>query len=367
VAPRPRRRRWAQRLLSTFGLFVLTAFALSSAGVFYAKRTLDAVERVDLPSLTEKGKSIEDGGDGPTTIENYLIVGSDSRAGANPDDTDAGAIGNAQEVVGQRSDTIMVLRFDPATNTSSLLSLPRDLWVAIAGTGGKNKINAAFTKGSDVLINTIQDDFGIPIHHYVEIDFEGFKRLVDAMGGVEVYFPEPARDTKTGFEVLSDGCFTLDGVQALAFTRSRSYQTFTDGKWRDTDANDIGRIQRQQEFLRMALQKALAAGSSNPIAANELINAALDNIKIDDGLDILGLANRLRKLGSGGIKTWTMPATNGTEGDQSVLHINTEQAQPIIDFFKGLGPEPVEAAPTPGEAVPLSPAPLPAQAGAPSC
>ena len=132
---RPRRRRWPQRLLSTLGVFVITAFALSSAGVFYAKRTIDSVASVDLSNvLTPEGKSLDDAGMGPTSIENYLIVGSDSRADVNPDDLDAGAIGNAQEVTGQRSDTIMILRFDPATNSSSLLSLPRDLWVPIAGT-----------------------------------------------------------------------------------------------------------------------------------------------------------------------------------------------------------------------------------------
>jgi LCP family protein required for cell wall assembly len=350
---------------------VLTAFALSSAGVFYAKRTLDSVKTVDVPSLTPEGKTVDQGGNGPTTIENYLIVGSDSRAGANPDDTDAGAIGNASEVVGQRSDTIMVLRFDPSDNSSALLSLPRDLWVPIAGTNGSNKINAAFTKGSDVLINTIQTDFGIPIHHYVEVDFEGFKRLVDAVGGVAINFPEPARDAKTGFEVLTPGCNTLDGTQALAFARSRYYQTFTNGKWRDVGANDLGRIQRQQEFLRVAFQKALTTTSSSPVAATELINAALDNIKIDKSLDIFGLANRLRKLGSGGVKSFSLGnySVNGTVGDQSVLKLNTAQAQPVIDYFKGIGPEPAEAASTPGNAVPLAPAPPAAQdtTGTTSC
>jgi LCP family protein required for cell wall assembly len=348
-------------LLSTLGVFVLTAFALSSAGVFYAKRTLDSVARVDLPSLTQEGKTIEKGGDGPTTIENYLIVGSDSRAGANPDDLDAGAVGNAQEVTGQRSDTIMILRFNPADNTSALLSLPRDLWVPIAGTDGKNKINSAFTKGSDVLINTIQSDFGIPIHHYVEVDFQGFKQLVDAIGGVSVFFPEPARDNTTGFEALTPGCNMLDGTQALAFARSRHYQVFTNGRWREDQSADLGRIKRQQEFLRAAFSKALQASSSSPVAATELINAGLNNIKIDKTLDIFGLANHLRKLGSGGIKSWTMPATLGTVGNQSVLNLNDAQAQPIIDYFKGAGPEPPEATPTPGNAVPLAPSPVPAQ------
>ncbi len=355
---RPRRRRWPQRLLSTLGVFVITAFALSSAGVFYAKRTIDSVASVDLSNvLTPEGKSIDDAGMGPTTIENYLIVGSDSRADVNPDDLDAGAIGNAQEVTGQRSDTVMILRFDPATNSSALLSLPRDLWVPIAGTDAKGKINGAFSKGKDVLISTIQDDFGIPIHHYVEVNFEGFKSLVDAMGGVSLSFDVPSRDTSTGFEVLDPGCVTLDGTQALAFARSRHFQTFTDGKWREDPRADLGRISRQQEFLQKAFQKALSAASSSPTALSQLINAAVDNVTIDAQLDLLGLANRLRKLGSGGVRTWTMPAHNATVGDQSVLLVDDAQAQPVIDYFKGIGAEPPEPAPTPGNAVPLAPAP----------
>ena len=355
---RPRRRRWPQRLLSTLGVFVITAFALSSAGVFYAKRTIDSVASVDLSGvLTPEGKSIDNAGMGPTTIENYLIVGSDSRAGVNPDDLDAGAIGNAQEVTGQRSDTIMILRFDPATNTSSLLSLPRDLWVPIAGTDSKGKINGAFSKGKDVLISTIQNDFGIPIHHYVEVNFEGFKSLVDAMGGVSMSFDVPSRDTTTGFEVLSPGCVSLDGTQALAFARSRHFQTFTDGKWREDPRADLGRITRQQQFIQVAFKKALTAASSSPTSLSELINAAVDNVTIDAQLDLLGLANRLRKLGSGGVRTWTMPAHNASVGDQSVLQLDDAQAQPVIDFFKGIGPEPADPAPTPGNAVPLAPAP----------
>jgi LCP family protein required for cell wall assembly len=350
-------------------VFVLTAIALSAAGVFYAKRTLDSVERVDLPSLTQEGKSVQSAGLGPTTIENYLLVGSDSRAGANPDDEDAGAIGNAQEVTGQRSDTIMILRFDPSNNSSTLLSLPRDLWVPIAGTNGKDKINSAFSKSSDVLINTIQNDFGIPIHHYVEVGFEGFKSLVDAIGGVTVNFPEPARDLKTGFEVLTPGCNTLDGTQALAFARSRYYETFTNGKWRQDPSSDLGRIARQQDFLKQAFAKALATASSNPLAANQLISAALNDIKIDKTLDLFGLANRLRKLGSGGVKSWTLPASLGTVGNQSVLFVDNAKAQPIIDFFKGTGPEPADPGATPGNAVPLGRAAVAAQTatGAQTC
>ncbi len=118
---------------------------------------------------------------------------------------------------------------------------------------------------------------------------------------------------------------------------------------------------RQQDFLKQAFAKALATASSNPLAANQLINAALNDIKIDKGLDLFGLANRLRKLGSGGVKTWTLPATLGTAANQSVLFLDDAKAQPIIDYFKGTGPEPAEPAATPGNAVPLGRAAVAAQ------
>ena len=150
----------------------------------------------------------------------------------------------------------MILRFDPATNTASLLSLPRDLWVR-SPARRKNRINAAFSKGPDVLINTIQDDFGIPIHHYVEVDFQGFKSLVDAIGGVSIWFDVPSRDTNTGLEVLDPGCVKLDGIQALAFARSRHFETFTERQVARGPRRDLGRITRQQDFMQQAFEKAV--------------------------------------------------------------------------------------------------------------
>jgi hypothetical protein len=106
----------------------------------------------------------------------------------------------------------------------------------------------------------------------------------------------------------------------------------------------------------VAFKKALTAASSSPTSLSQLINAAVDNVTIDEQLDLLGLANRLRKLGGGAVRTWTMPAHNATVGDQSVLQLDDAQAQPIIDYFKGIGSEPADPSPTPGNAVPLAPA-----------
>ena len=103
--------------------------------------------------------------------ENYLLVGSDTRAGVDPDAPDFGAIGSEDEVgTSRRSDTIMVLRQE-RNGGAALMSLPRDLWVEIAGTGESQRINTAYNGGADRLAATVSQSLGIPIHYYVEVDF----------------------------------------------------------------------------------------------------------------------------------------------------------------------------------------------------
>ncbi len=136
--------------------------------------------------------------DGPA--QNYLLIGSDSRENADPDDADFGGIGDTNQVSGRRSDTIMILRQEADGNGASIVSLPRDLWVNIAGRDGANRINSAYSDGTDVLAATITQELGIPINHVVDIDFSGFKDIVDAMGGTQVCFWFATRDKNTGLD-----------------------------------------------------------------------------------------------------------------------------------------------------------------------
>jgi LCP family protein required for cell wall assembly len=231
--------------------------------------------------------------------------------------------------------------------------------VPIAGTSQKDKLNSAFNSGPTQLIQTIQQDFGVPIHHYIQVDFQGFKALVDAIGGVDIYFDVPSRDTHTGIFVQAPGCVHFDGEQALAFARSRYWQTFTNGRWRDDPASDLGRITRQQQFMREALSKALTQASSSPSTAAALVDAVVNNLTVDDQLksDIFGLANRLRTLGAGGLAAWTLPADGGWVGNQQVLFLRDAEAQPLLDYFRGTGPAPTPAgtaATAPGASRPLT-------------
>ncbi|MFM9122882.1 MAG: LCP family protein, partial [Actinomycetota bacterium] len=190
----------------------------------------------------------------------------------------SGGIGDRTSF-GERSDTIMLIRIDPSSKRAAILSFPRDLWVDIAGTTRQNRINSAFqSTDPNRLVSTIRENFGIPVDHYVNINFCAFKEIVTAVDGVKVPFAYPTRDRKTGFNVAAPGCINFDGDTALAYVRSRSgYRYFdpTKQKWLEDPTGDLGRIKRQQDFLRRSMQRALDKGSKSLSVANNLLNAAI--------------------------------------------------------------------------------------------
>ena len=146
----------------------------------YASYRFDQIKKVHAKHLVATAPI---GQQQPFTM---LLVGSDSRAFVG-NSTQANVFGTEADAGGQRSDVTMVARFDPATKTITVLSIPRDLWVNIPGDvpgiSGMNRINAAFNSGPDLLIETIEQDLGIPINHYMSVDFPGFSGMVDALGG----------------------------------------------------------------------------------------------------------------------------------------------------------------------------------------
>ena len=234
----------------------------------------------------------------------------------------------------------MVLRREK-DGGASLLSLPRDLWVPIAGTDHSGKINSAYNEGPRRLVATVTEALGIPINHYVEIDFAGFTSLVDAIGGVEVCTMVAAQDLNSGLR-LDPGCTTLDGSMALAYARSRHYQEWIDGDWVEAPGADLGRIQRQQQFIRTTVTKLLQQVESNPFAIHDLIEAATSAVAIDEGLDVVKAADALREAADVGLQTYTLPVEGVMKGDQSALEL-LDEAQPILDYFGGVGPAPATA------------------------
>jgi LCP family protein required for cell wall assembly len=308
----------------------------STAGVLIAARdTIDSVARVPdvAPTLTDQ----------TTSVENFLLVGSDSRAGIDPTAPDVGGTGTEADVSGHRSDTIMILRRDRGTGDASLLSIPRDLWVQVPGHDGKRRINAAFNDGPQVLVQTVQTELGLPVHHYIEIDFVGFKSLVDALGGVEVCVDFAVRDVNTGLNIPEPGCHVLDGVQALAYARSRHYEEFRDERWHEDATSDIGRTKRQQQFVNTALHTALDRIKVDPFAAGRLIRAIGSSLRVDDELDPVSAASSLRSAVDSGIATYSLPVTGKNINGNSVLLL-ADGSDAVLAYFRGDGPAPPTSA-----------------------
>lgn len=277
--------------------------------------------------------------------KNFLLTGSDNGACPDKGDGTAGGIGD-RESFGERSDTIMVLRVDPTINDVAVLSFPRDLWVNIAGTTRQARINSAFdSKDPNRLIRTIDDNFGVPIDHYVNVNLCAFKEIVDSVGGVKIPFTYLTKDEKVGFREVGPGCVELRGSQALAYVRSRTgYRYFDEAtqKWLSDPTGDIGRINRQQDFLRRSMQRALDRGTTNPATANALLNVALNRVITDDRLtprDLLSLAQAMRNLDTSGVSSYTVEWSMRRIGGESVLIpvIDTESMQAILAVFRGEG------------------------------
>lgn len=333
------RRTWPQRLVISTGIFLVAMLVMTATGVGYVYwKTGKLPHIVGLP-VTEAA---------PGEPANYLVVGSDSRDVVDESDPNAGAFFGEEGYEGKRSDTIMVARVDPKTNQAALLSFPRDLWVPIAGTGQNQRINSAYGLGRDVLINTIQDTFGITINHYIEVDFRGFQGLVSAIDGVPMYFDSAFRDRNSGLNIPAPGCVTLDGTQALAFARSRHLEFKTSRGWQTDPTGDLGRITRQQIFVEKALDRALSRGLSNPITFNRLLDVALDNVAVDDGLDagdLLNLVQRFKEFDPASLQTYAIPTEPfRTNGGAAVLRAMDREAEPILNIFRGLPPDAVSEA-----------------------
>lgn len=305
--------------------------AVGAAGVLRAANARTAsVERID--GLDGLLANVDDG---PST--NFLLVGSDSRDGISPDDPDFGAIGSESDVGGQRADVIMILRRERDGGVA-LTSIPRDLYVPIAGTGRSGRINAAFNEGPEQLVSTVTQSLGVPIHHYIEVNFVGFRDIIDSVGGVELCVQYVVRDRQSGL-YLEPGCQTLDGTMALAFARSRSYEEFRDGQWRMDGSADLGRIRRQQLFMRAAINGAIVEWRSSPFSSSRLIDAVTASVRMDPSLDPIRAADSLRRAAEDDLTTHVLPVRSVTIGGASVLEF-AEGSDEVLDYFRGVGPQP---------------------------
>lgn len=320
----PHRRTAGQRALLGLGTLLVLALLAGAGVVAWTSAKFRSVERTDV--LLDEPVA------GPA---NYLIVGSDSRSRVDPDDP--GGDGAGSESRAALADTMMIVRIDPESETVKMLSMPRDLWVTLPN-GEKGRLNEAYAHGPQELIDTLRTELGIPINHYIEVDFKGFQGVVDAIGGVPMWFDRAMRDRNSGLDVLHPGCVTLDGRSALAFARARHLQYWEDGGFEYDGTGDLGRISRQQVFVRRVLDRASDRGFGNPITMKRLIEVGVDNVTLDGGLSVgtlIGIGERFADFDSDDLQTFTVPATPfTTDGGAAVLDMDRTAAEPILAKFR---------------------------------
>ncbi|MFT6813951.1 MAG: LCP family protein required for cell wall assembly [Ilumatobacter sp.] len=371
TSPPQLRRTWPQRL--TIGGVFLAAIGCFAAGsgLYAAQRVIEdrnivAIESgapgdsVDDATFSPSapGDGANDGGpaaqltDDPNrpvetfplaepAARNFLITGADNNDCVDPDSPYAGAFGDRSSL-GERSDTIMMWRVNPAASQVAVLSFPRDLWVTIADRSSKQRINSAYVPNQPQrLIDTIFQNFGIATDHYIQVDFCAFRTLIDAVDGVSVPFDRPIRDAATGLNVPVAGCFNFNGDHALAYVRSRKLQSLDEnGKWITDGTSDLGRISRQQDFIRRTVDSMLSAGAFNPNVIRALIKTSDEFVVNDDGLTVnkmLEFAGVVKDIAPAEITSYQIEALGTTIQGNSVLlpSIDNPNMQAVLAVFRG--------------------------------
>lgn len=295
--------------------------------VVWADAKIDKIPASELTSLQPIGA------DEPRTL---LLVGSDSREDLPEDWED-----NFGDFAGKRTDVIMIAQINK-DGTGQLISLPRDLKVDIPGRG-VNKINAAFVFGGpDLLIQTIQNNFGVSINNYIEIDFGGFGRIVDSLGGIEITFEYPARDEKSGLNVEA-GTQRLDGEMALAYARSRFYQEKQNGEWVSVRGSDIGRTGRQQEVLLTMFRQATRVGAAFNLPG--FVGTFAEQITADEGVTpgvLLELGRAGLSLNADQLDMRTIPVEIANQNGVSYVITIEPAASELLAAFRAGTPFPPE-------------------------
>ncbi|MGH9045383.1 MAG: LCP family protein [Acidimicrobiales bacterium] len=343
---RPLRRRLRRRrVFAILGALVLLAVVVAGAGYGYFRYEWGKVKQVSCGACAQAATSV--------APFNVLLVGSDTRAG----DTGQAAksFGSSALVAGQRSDTIKILHVDPKAGTAALLSIPRDTWVQVSGLpsssdlSGAQKINTAFNDGPVPLVETIENSFGIPISHFVIIDFDGLIRGVQSVGGIKLNFPYPVRDddngnNNSGLYIPTAGCQTLNGNQTLALARSRYFQYYdpSAGGWTSDPSSDIGRIQRQNEIIEALMDKV--ESTYNPLTLRSFLDSVVHDITIDNKLGpglLFDLANRYHAFSPSKLDAQTLPTTpQTTSSGDDVEVVQEPAAQQLLAGFLGTVPSP---------------------------
>jgi LCP family protein required for cell wall assembly len=295
------------RSIKIFTGISIAVLAISAISALAFGTVTASINKIDVFSGIDKRPEKK------STAMNYLLVGSDTREGLSKAELKALRVGSVATAAGKRSDTMLLVHISKARDKAILISIPRDTFALIPEHKSKSgkiipavhsKINSSFNwGGAPLLIQTIEEMTELKIDHYVEINFAGFARIVDSIGGVEVCTKKNINDPKSHL-ILEAGVHTLNGIESLKYVRTREF----DGM------GDLGRMQRQQAFMSAVLRKATSAGVLlNPVTMASFINSALSAVTTDSELknsDLIALAKQMKSLSTSSVRTLTVPLSN---------------------------------------------------------
>ena len=318
---------WIRTPVLVFGAIFAVLLSMTAVWALNLYATVGSFQNL-LPE--EQTRELTDPWDFDTKPRNVLILGSDSRAGLTP--KEQAAFGSEETVGGERSDTIILLSIDPRREQAVVVHFPRDLQVEIPG-HGSDKINAAYEYGGpNLVIKTVKEFSGLPVHNYMEIDLAGFQKLVDTLGGVRICVDRPMVDELAGLNLPAAGCYDMDGRQALAFVRARHVEGDL--------IPDFNRIARQQQFMRATFNKLL---SFDNLLNDQVIEEAVGAVRTDSSLgpaDLLDLGQRLRALaqqdpsGAESLDLRVVPGSTGTVGEASVVLADQPETRRLFDALE---------------------------------
>jgi LCP family protein required for cell wall assembly len=353
--------RWSRRrkVVTVVSSIVVLVLLIAGAGYAYFRYEFGQIKTAQCGSCV----AVADG-----APFNVLVIGSDTRIGETA--AEAKQFGNQTTAGGQRSDTIKIIHIDPKTGTASTLSIPRDTLVTLSGVpsssgvSSPNKINAAFATGpndpnpngtgANGLVKTIENTLGIPITHWIVINFFGLMDMVNALHGINMDLPYAVRDygdcnsngvdeNCTGLDITTTGCQTLTGTQALSLSRSRHFEYFKDGEWMSDLSSDIGRIERQNLIIEAVIDKAKS--TYNPLSVASFISSLAHDVTLDNKLGpttLISLAERYHALSGSSLNSYTLPTAPGVYapyGDEDVEVVQEPEASQTIATFLDSAPE----------------------------
>ena len=295
------------RSIKIFTGISIAVLAISAISALAFGTVTASINKIDVFSGIDKRPEKK------STAMNYLLVGSDTREGLSKEELKKLRVGSVATAAGKRSDTMLLVHISKSRDKAVMISIPRDTFALIpehTSKSGKlipaaySKINSSFNwGGAPLLIQTVEEMTELKIDHYIEINFAGFARIVDSIGGVEVCTKKNINDPKSHL-ILEAGVHTLNGIESLKYVRTREF----DG------LGDLGRMQRQQAFMSAVLRKATSAGVLlNPVTMASFINSSLSAVTTDSELknsDLIALAKQMKSLSTSSVRTLTVPLSN---------------------------------------------------------